>query len=492
VTYNSRPVTSPNDIAFGTDGWRAVIADTFTFDNVRRVSDAIAVAARKLDPPRDIDRNTLVVGYDRRFLSREFAVAAAEALKLAGYSVVLSNSPTPSQTISFAVQHRRLLGGVVITASHNPANYNGIKFKAWYGGSALPEMYRAIGDSLGQRDAREGGSMVEENVLDDYVAALRQRADIKKILDARLAILHDPIHGVAAQVPSRVLGIDYVGNARILRRTLEKLVTTVVDTVRGDINPAFGGVNPEPIPENLNAAHNVMLTGEYDLALCNDGDADRLGVLDERGDFVSPHKIISLLTLYLVREKKMSGEIVKTFSTTRLIERIAKALDVPLHETPIGFKYVADLMLTRNILIGGEESGGIGFGSFIPERDGVLSGLLVAECLAHFGLPLSTIVARMENEFGALHYDRRDVHRPIEQCERLIARVRAGKLNAAFGIRFLNLEEKDGVKMNFGDGTWILFRKSGTEPMIRVYCESPDADRVATMLGRAVEELDNS
>ncbi|HEX9502159.1 MAG TPA: phosphoglucomutase/phosphomannomutase family protein [Thermoanaerobaculia bacterium] len=480
------------EITFGTDGWRAVIADKFTFDNVRRVSNAIAVAARKLDPPREIDRNALVVGYDRRFLSREFATAAAEELKAAGYRVVLSNAPTPSPTISYAARHRRLLGGIMITASHNPANYNGVKFKAWYGGSALPEMYKAIGESLGQRDTRKGGSVIEEDLLDDYVAALQERVDVKKLLGAKLAILHDPIHGVAAQIPSRVLKLDYVGNARILRRSLERLVTSVVDTVRGEINPSFGGVNPEPIPENLNAAHNVMLTGEYDVAICNDGDADRLGILDERGDFVSPHKVLSLLTLYLVREKKMAGEIVKTFSTTRLIERIAKALGAELHETAIGFKYVADLMLSRNILIGGEESGGIGFGFFIPERDGVLSGLLVAECVAHFGLPLSTIVARMENEFGALHYDRRDVHRPIDQCERLIARVRAGQLNAAFGLRLTGLEEKDGVKMNFADGTWILFRKSGTEPMIRIYCESPEAERVATMLGRAVEELDNS
>jgi phosphomannomutase len=480
------------DISFGTDGWRAVIAESFTFDNVRRVSDAIAVAARKLEPPQGIDRNALVVGFDRRFLSREFAVVAAETLKAAGYRVVLSNAPTPSQTISFAVAHRKFLGGVVITASHNPAKYNGIKFKAWYGGSALPEMYGAIGDALGQRSAREGGSVAEESVLEDYLTALRERLDVNKLLGARMAILHDPIHGVAAQIPSKVLRIDYVGNARILRRSLEKLVTSVVDTVRGEVNPSFGGVNPEPIPENLAAAHNVMLTGEYDLAICNDGDADRLGVLDERGDFVSPHKVISLLALYLVREKKMSGDIVKTFSTSRLIERVAKALGSRLHETPIGFKYVADLMLSRSVLIGGEESGGIGFGNFIPERDGILSGLLVAECVAHFGLPLSTIVARMENEFGTLHYDRRDVHRPAQQCQRLIDRVRAGELDRAFGQAFVGREEKDGVKMNFSDGTWILFRKSGTEPMIRIYCESPEAERVATMLGRAVEELDNS
>jgi phosphomannomutase len=233
-----------------------------------------------------------------------------------------------------------------------------------------------------------------------------------------------------------------------------------------------------------------MLTGEYDIALCNDGDADRLGVLDERGEYVSPHKIISLLALYLVREKKMQGEIVKTFSTTRLIERVAKSLGAVLHETPIGFKYVADLMLSRNILLGGEESGGIGFGSFLPERDGVLSGLLVAECVAHFRLPLSTIVARMENEFGQLHYDRRDIHRPMDVNARLIERVRAGGLDQVFGDDFTTREEKDGVKMNFADGSWILFRKSGTEPIIRIYCESPDASRVQELLATAVRELD--
>jgi phosphomannomutase len=479
-----------SEITFGTDGWRAVIADGFTFDSVRRVSAAIAVAARTLDPPKGVDRNSLVVGYDRRFLSREFAQLVAEALRSAGYRVLLSNAPTPSQTISFTAARRKVLGGVVVTASHNPAQYNGLKFKAWYGGSALPEMYTAIAGALGRTAARDGGAIVEEDILSDYVDALRGQLDLRMIRNARLAILHDPIHGVAAQIPSRVLGIDYIGAARILRRNVQPLEETIVDGIRGDVNPSFGGVNPEPIPENLVAARNVMLTGEYDIALCNDGDADRLGVLDERGEFVSPHKIISLLALYLVREKKMQGEIVKTFSTTRLIERVAKSLGAVLHETAIGFKYVADLMLSRNILIGGEESGGIGFGSFLPERDGVLSGLLVAECVAHFRLPLSTIVARMENEFGQLHYDRRDLHRPMDVNARLIERVRAGVLDQAFGDDFTTREEKDGVKMNFADGSWILFRQSGTEPIMRIYCESPDASRVPELLATAVKELD--
>jgi len=263
-----------------------------------------------------------------------------------------------------------------------------------------------------------------------------------------------------------------------------------VTTIRGDVNPSFGGVNPEPIPENLGAARAAMQSGNYDLAICNDGDADRLGILDARGDFVSPHKVISLLALYLVREKKMSGDIVKTFSTTRLIEKVARALGAGFHETAIGFKYVADLMLARNVLIGGEESGGIGFGHFLPERDGILSGLLVAECVAHFRKPLHEIVREMEDEFGRLHYDRRDVHRPMDRCARLIDRVRAGELDALLGGGVSSREETDGVKVNFKDGSWILFRKSGTEPIIRIYCESPDEGRVQEMLDVAVRELD--
>jgi phosphomannomutase len=453
-------------ITFGTDGWRAVIADGFTFDNVRRVSDAIAVAARTLQPPDGIDRNALVVGFDRRFLSREFATLVAETLKSAGFRVVLSNAPTPSQTISFTAWRRNLLGGVVVTASHNPAKYNGLKFKAWYGGSGLPEMYAAIAASLGQSSPREGGSIEESDLLDDYVAALRAQVDVAK----RVRILHDPIHGVSSGLPSRILGRD-------------------VATIRGEINPSFGGVNPEPIAENLGASMDVM-KGDYDLAICNDGDADRLGILDETGAFVSPQKIIALLALYLVREKKLSGEIVKTFSTTRLVEKVARALGTGFTETAIGFKYVADLMLTRDILIGGEESGGIGFGHFLPERDGILSGLLIAECIGHYRKPLSAIVDAMESEFGALHYDRRDLNRPMDVSARLLDRVKAGDLDAAFGPGFANREEKDGVKMNFADESWILFRKSGTEPMIRIYCESPDASRVVSMLDTAVRELE--
>jgi phosphomannomutase len=458
------------DISFGTDGWRAVIADAFTFDNVRRVSNAIAVAARTLEPPAEIDRNTLVVGFDRRFLSRDFADVVAETLRASGFRVVLSNAPTPSQAISFTAFHRKVLGGVVVTASHNPAKYNGLKFKAWYGGSALPETYQKIAASLGESSSREGGSVTSEDLLEDYVAALRSQVDVAAA--SRVRILHDPIHGVASGIPSRVLGVD-------------------VPTIRGEHNPGFGGVNPEPIPENLGASREAMRAGGFDLAICNDGDADRLGILDERGEFVSPHKIIALLALHLVREKKLAGDIVKTFSTTRLVEKVARALGVTLHETPIGFKYVADLMLAKNILIGGEESGGIGFGHFLPERDGILSGLAVAECVAHHERPLSQIVAEMEREFGALYYDRRDLHRPMDRCARLIERVRAGLLDTEFGPPFTSREETDGVKMNFADGSWLLFRRSGTEPIIRIYCESPDEQQVQQMLARATAELDS-
>jgi phosphomannomutase len=357
-------------------------------------------------------------------------------------------------------------------------------------------MYASIAGALGQSSPREGGSIEESDLLDDYVAALRAQVTVAR----SVRILHDPIHGVSSGLPSRILGID-------------------VATIRGEINPSFGGVNPEPIAENLGASISLMKgSGEwgvgsgklhdragvagfaptpnsphptpFDLAICNDGDADRLGILDEKGAFVSPQKIIALLALYLVREKQLSGEIVKTFSTSRLVEKVARALGSGFTETAIGFKYVADLMLARNILIGGEESGGIGFGHFLPERDGILSGLLVAECVGHYGKPLSAIVDAMDSEFGALHYDRRDLNRPMDVCARLIDRVKAGDLDTAFGRGFANREEKDGVKMNFDDESWILFRKSGTEPIIRIYCESPSAARVGEMLDTAVRELD--
>ncbi len=477
-------------ITFGTDGWRAVIAGGFTFDNVKRVSEAIAVGARTLDPPDGIDRNALVVGFDRRFLSKEFAALVAETLRIAGFRVVLSSAPTPSQTISFTAAHRKVLGGVVVTASHNPAKYNGLKFKAWYGGSGLPEMYAAIAGALGQSSPRDGGTIEEDDLLDDYVAALKTQLDVPKTASVR--ILHDPMYGVSAGLPSRILGID-------------------VPTIRGELNPSFGGVNPEPIPDNLGAPMLAMKgsreqepakaagfapnpgprpPASYDVCICNDGDADRLGILDEKGAFVSPQKTIALLALYLVREKKMTGEIVKTFSTSRLVEKVARALGTGFQETGIGFKYIADLMLTRNILIGGEESGGIGFGHFLPERDGILSGLLVAECIAHYRKPLSQIVDAMEAEFGALFYNRRDLNRPMDVCARLIDRVKSGDLDTAFGPGFANREEKDGVKLNFADGSWILFRKSGTEPIIRIYCESPEESRVGEMLSVAVRELD--
>jgi phosphomannomutase len=477
-------------IVFGTDGWRAVIADLFTFEQVRRVSDAIAVAARMLEPPSEVDAETLVVGFDRRFLSREFAAAVADALRVSGFRVLLAKQPSPSQAVSFTAFHRRVLGGVVVTASHNPAQYNGLKFKAWYGGSALPQTYATIVSSLGMHERREGGSIEEIDILDDYVAAVRGQLDVAKIRAAKLAILHDPIHGVAAGLPSRILGIDYVGNTRVLQRSLHPLAETIVDGIRGEVNPAFGGVNPEPIPENLFASRDVMMTGEYDLAICNDGDADRLGILDEGGAFVSPHKIIALLALYLVREKKMHGGIVKTFSTSRLVEKVARSLGATLHETGIGFKYVADLMLAGDILIGGEESGGIGFGHFLPERDGILSGLMVAECVAHWGKPLSEIIGAMEAEFGALHYDRRDLQRPMERIVSLIERVAQGRLDREFGPDLASRETTDGVKLNFADGSWILFRRSGTEPILRIYCESPQPGRVSEMLDAAVAQLD--
>lgn len=475
------------DIEFGTDGWRAVIADGYTFENVRLVAEAIGVAARTMSAPPEVDRDRLAVGYDRRFLSFDFAQEVALVLSRSGFDVQLSDRPTPSQTLSWAAASRKILGAVMITASHNPARYNGIKFKGWYGGSALPAMYASIAENLGKKEERGGGSVVESNLYDDYIEAVRQRLDVELLRSAKLRILHDPIHGAASGAPETVLGLDLLQSH--LRRSSSSGLTTVT-TIRGEINPSFGGVNPEPIPENLAASREAIRRGEFDLAICNDGDADRLGILDETGEFVSSHKVLSLLALYLARERGETGEIVKTFSTGRLVERVARKLGRTLHETPIGFKHVADLMLSRQILIGGEESGGIGFGRFLPERDGILSGLLVAECVARSGKALSRLVGEMEQEFGPSAFDRRDLYRSRQSCDRFIVRARVGDLDGAFGPDFDGREEKDGVKLLFNDGSWILFRKSGTEPLIRIYCESRTPERVSEMLEIATRELD--
>ena len=455
-------------IAFGTDGWRAVIADGFTFDNVRIVARAIGVAAGNLSLPAEVDRDVLVVGFDRRFLSKEFSAVVAEELSAAGFRVLLSDAPIPSQCVSHAVKRRGAAGGVMVTASHNPAIYNGLKFKGWYGGSALPEIYDSIISSLGESSRKPGGSVSEVSVLEPYVAELASRLDTAVLRDSGIEILHDPMHGASAGLVERV-----VPDAN-------------VTTIRGEINPGFGGVNPEPIPSNLELTMGTVRTGAFDVAICNDGDADRLGILDERGDFVSPHQILTLLALDLVRRKGRTGEIVKTFSTTRQLERLGRALDIPVHETPIGFKYVAGRMLDHDVLVGGEESGGIGLGDFLPERDGILTGLMVAECVAAMNKPLSRIIREMEEEVGPSRYGRRDLQTTAAAVESVIRQVGAGEHDALFGTDFESREQTDGVKLNYSDGTWILFRRSGTEPLIRIYCEAPTQKRVDACLERAV------
>lgn len=456
-------------IEFGTDGWRAVIAEGFTFDNVKVVARAMGVAARSMDLPQKVSSNLLVVGYDRRFLSREFATVVAEELAASGFDVALSNAATPSQTVSHAVRFNGAAGGVIVTASHNPAAYNGLKFKGWYGGSALPGIYDSIVSALGTSEERAGGTVREADILADYLAAIRARLDVELLGRSGIRILHDPIHGASAGLPGRAIP------------------EADVTTVRGEVNPGFGGVNPEPIPGNLDASMEAMRSGDYDLAICNDGDADRLGILDESGRFVTPHQILTLLALDLVRRKGMTGEIVKTFSTTRQIERLGRILDAPVVETSIGFKHVVDRMLAHDVLIGGEESGGIGFGDFIPERDGILSGLMVAECVAAHEKPLSALIVEMEEEVGPSRYGRRDIRTTAEACAAVVASARNGELDGKFGRDFVSREEVDGVKLNYGDGTWILFRRSGTEPLIRIYCESATQERVDECLEAAAE-----
>ncbi|HYN43352.1 MAG TPA: phosphoglucomutase/phosphomannomutase family protein, partial [Thermoanaerobaculia bacterium] len=363
-------MTSP--IPFGTDGWRARIGRDLTFESTARVVDAIAswsTSPANTDPG---DSCTLPIVHDTRFLSRELAAESAARLAAKGFRILLSDRPVPTPCASWHVKERGLRGGIAITASHNPPEWNGVKYKSWFGGSATSETYAAIAAcaDLPLPD-RSGGVVETTDLLSPYCAAIAACVDLDAIRRAGLKVLWDPMHGAARDLLASILGEGH---------------PTKVTTIRSEINPSFGGVHPEPIPEHLGASVARLGAEPFDLALASDGDGDRLGVLAPDGTFVTPHRILALLAESLAGRGRIGGGIAKTFSTSLLVDRVAARLGVPLHVTPIGFKWIAEKMLSGEVGIGGEESGGLGVSFFLPERDGVLSALLVLEAVAHSGL----------------------------------------------------------------------------------------------------------
>ncbi len=462
-------------IKFGTDGWRGVIGDDFTFANVRRVAAAIAEYVRAESEPA----RGLVVGYDTRFLSAEFAHSAAEIAAAAAVPVVLADRPTPTPAISYAVVARRAAGAIMITASHNPYRWNGIKFKAPYGGSAAPELIRHIEkhlhklDRSGSHGQARGGTRKAKatgietaDLVSPYLERLKSLVHIERICSSGRRFAIDPMYGAARGCIARLFdeaGVPY-------------------REVHSEHNPIFPGLNPEPIEPHVRELREAVLEGGYDAGLATDGDADRVGAIDREGEFIDAHKIFCILLQHLAEDLKQSGEVVKTFSTTQMIDKLARKYGLPLHVTPIGFKYIAELMLTRDILIGGEESGGIAIKGHLPERDGILNSLLLAEVIADRGQTLGEMVRELSAEFGPHSYDRVDLEIDRASIQRVMRQVAHRKIKSVAGLIITSVDDLDGVKMLFGDSAWLLVRPSGTEKVLRLYAEAPSREQVRAIL----------
>jgi alpha-D-glucose phosphate-specific phosphoglucomutase len=459
------------EIKFGTDGWRGIIADDFTFDNVRRVAGAIASYVLKYEEAQ----HGVIVGYDTRFTSSRAAQIVGEVIAAAGVPVKLANDYTPTPAVSYAVKHQGAAGGVMVTSSHNPWNWNGVKFKANFGGSATPAIMKKIEEELALGAAPKGSKAAidEVDLKKDYVAAVCRFADMDLIAKTKFKFAVDSMYGSGRGVLPGIFaerGVQFVA-------------------IRQELNPLFPGINPEPIEPHTAMLQQTVVQEKCDAGLATDGDADRIGAVAEDGSFVDSHKIFCVLLRWLLERKKWPGDVVRAFNTTRMLDRIAAKYGRKLHETSIGFKYIADLMMEGNILIGGEESGGIGYSRFLPERDGVLNCLLLANVMAEEGKPLGQLVADLQREFGPHYYGRRDLHIPEDVKQNAIQRARAEVTQALGRYRVLKKENKDGVKFFLdaptnGNGAeaWVLFRASGTEPLLRLYTEASSKELVSELL----------
>ncbi len=463
-------------VKFGTDGWRGIIADDFTYENVRVACRAIAHYVLQ----HENATAGVCIGYDTRFGSKSFAGVAAEVLSKAGIPVFLSSKITPTPELSFAVRERGAAGGIMITSSHNPAEWNGVKYKASYGGAGKPSIIASIEGYLTEPlgDASTPGVIEEVDFAPTYVAALESFVDLKAIKESGYRFLIDTMYGA---------GRGYI--AGIFTRAGIPFVE-----MRNELNPLFPGIHPEPILPHIAATQKQIVADGCDAAFITDGDADRIGAVDEHGNVVDAHKIFAILLEWLLHRKGWSGDVTRAFNTTKMLDRIAAKYGRTLHEHGIGFKYVCDLMLEKNILIGGEESGGVGIAKHLPERDGLLNSLLLANVMADEKKTLGELVASLQAEYGEHQYGRVDMHIDEELKQSAIERARAGVSDFA-GLEVERVETLDGIKFFLKnpecDGkpnaaeTWLLLRASGTEPLLRVYCESCSLESVQKVLAAA-------
>lgn len=468
-------------IVFGTDGWRGIIAEDFTFDNVKAVAQALSDYLTS----ENLHEKGLVIGYDTRFMSDRFAKAVAEVAASNDIQVLLASKPTPTPIISFTVKKKQAGGGVAITASHNPSIYNGVKFKLQHGGPAPTEITKQIESFLFRNSPKYDSTKMDKNILmadfeSDYLEHIKKLVNLQLVGKAGFKVVFDAMHGAA-------------------NRILERLLSDTkckVKTIRGEQNPIFGGIKPEPIAQNLEPLMKAVVESKADVGFATDGDADRVGVITEKGTFVTSHEVFALLLLHLYKNHGWRGGVVKTASVCSIVPRIAEKFGLPVYDVAVGFKNVCEIMLKEDILIGGEESSGYGFKNHVPERDGILSSLFILEYMAVEGKSLEQLLAELRSEFGELHYDRIDL--PYEKPDRmeLIPEMQRSPPKQIDGMTVMEIstyrgvEAVNGIKFYFTDKrSWLLIRASETEPLIRIYSESTSNKRVQRLLQEGLKLL---
>jgi phosphomannomutase len=464
-------------IKFGTDGWRAVIADGFTFANLDRVAQA--TADTWMTHPVAGTEKKVIIGYDRRFLSDGFGRRTAEIFAGNGFQVVLTSEPTPTPAVSLAVKQHQAVGGVMITASHNPPEFNGFKLKSWYGGSAESSFCQEVESFLDRNpvkavelsDAVKKGDVTVEDIRPAHYRAIKKLVDFKLIAKSKLRFAHDALFGVGAGCFDAMLAGT----------------SCRVTTLNGEHNPLFGGINPEPIAKNYARSSAYLHKHPHDICLVTDGDADRIGGMDGHGRPLTTHQLICLILHHLVINRKGRGRVVKALTTTSMVDKMCAAFGLELVETGVGFKYVCAEMLKGGVLLGVEESGGIGFQGHIPERDGILAGLMLLELLATEAISVNRMLAALEKQFGPHHYDRIDTHFPLEKRAALMDFCAKNPPAKLLRSPLASVKSYDGVKYVAEDGTWLMLRGSGTEPILRIYAEAKSGADVKKLLALGVK-----
>lgn len=459
-------------IKFGTDGWRAVIAEDFTFANVARVAQATADYWTAV-PSAGTERK-VIIGYDRRFFSDRFGQTCAEVFAGNEFQVILTPEPTPTPSVSFAVRDQSAVGGVMITASHNPPIFNGFKLKSFYGGSSSPEECKAVEGFLDRNPVRSQSlneaiaakRVTVKDVRPAHYAALKRLVDFKLIAKSKLRFAHEALFGVGAGCFEQLLAGT----------------SCKVTTLNGKHDVLFGGINPEPIEKNYGASSAYLKKHPHDICLVTDGDADRVGGMDGRGNALTTHQVICLLLHHFIVNRKGRGRVVKALTTTSMVDKICAAHGLQLTETGVGFKYICAEMLKGDVLLGAEESGGIGFAGHIPERDGIAAGLLLLEMLATERVSVNKLLANLEKQFGPHRYDRIDTHYPLEKRGALMDYLKNNPPAKLLRSPIAEVKSYDGVKFIAADTSWLMLRGSGTEPILRIYAEAKSEADVQKLL----------